>query len=249
MGLTRFRLASAGVWSRTAARARKADWVAIAGELVIVVVGILIAFQLDRWAEHWRQSNERQLYLERLAEESRGNATALEEKQAEYNANTAQVLGLARAVADPAQRPRIAAEPGFGCGMLQLPGARLQSAALEEAGDAGALELLPDSRLRELLHAAAATDRFAALQLDYFRSSFQRFGEQLDRYTIWRLGTGNGQFSCSVAIDALARDQEASSLLGRVYRDRVRFAQIRTEQIAAHRALEARAQCLHHGSC
>jgi len=249
MALTRFRMAAAGMWSRTAMRARKADWVAVAGELVIVVVGILIAFQLDRWAEHWRQSSERQLYLERLAEESRGNATALEQRQAEYNANTAQVLGLARAVADPARRARIAREPGYGCGMLQLPGSRLQSAALEEAGDAGALELLPDARLRQLLHAAAATDRFATLQLDYFRDSFQRFGEHLDRYTIWRLEMGNGQFSCSVAIDALARDQEASSLLGRVYRDRVRYAGFRAEQIAAHRALAARAQCLHDGSC
>jgi hypothetical protein len=249
MALTRFRMAAAGIWSRTAARARKTDWLAVAGELTIVVVGILIAFQLDRWAEHWRQSNERRLYLERLAEESRGNARALAERQHEFTENTAQVLGLARAIADPARRARIAARPGYGCGALQLPGSRLQTAALEEAGDAGALELLTDPRLRQLLHAAAATDRFAALQLDYFRDSFQRFGERLDRYTLWRLDTANGRFSCSVAIDALARDTEASSLLGRIYRDRVRYAEIRAEQIAAHRALAARAHCLFDGRC
>lgn len=249
MAVRRFRMAAAGIWSRSAARARKADWVAVAGELAIVVFGILIAFQLDRWAEHWRQSNERQLYLERLAEESRGNARALEERQGEFIENTAQVLGLARAIADPAQRARIAARPGYGCAALQLPGSRLQTAALEEAGDAGALELLPDAQLRQLLRTAAATDRFATLQLGYFRDSFQRFGEHLDRYTIWRLDTANGQFSCRIAIDALARDQEASSLLGRVYRDRVRYAEFRTEQIVAHRALATRAQCLHDGSC
>ncbi|TMJ20485.1 MAG: hypothetical protein E6G92_12325 [Alphaproteobacteria bacterium] len=249
MALTRFRMAAAGIWSRTAARARKTDWAAVAGELLIVVLGILIAFQLDRWAEHWRRNQERQLYFERLAEESRGNATALEERQGEFIEDTAQVLGLARAIADPAQRTRIAARPNYACGALRLPGARLQTAALEEAGDAGALELLPDAQLRQLLHAAAATDRFANLQLDYFRDTFQRFGEHIDPHTIWRVDTVSGNFSCHIALDALAADREAVSLLGRIYRDRVRYAEIRAEQIAAHRALAARAQCLFDGSC
>ncbi|HYJ53819.1 MAG TPA: hypothetical protein VEW04_11680 [Allosphingosinicella sp.] len=249
MALTRFQRAAAGVWSRAAARVRKADWLAVAGELAIVVVGILIAFQLDRWAEHWRQSNDRRLYLQRLAEESRGNARALEKRRDEYNENSAQVLGLARAVADPTQRARIATRPDYGCGVLHLPAARLQTAALEEAGDAGALELLPDAQLRRLVHDAAANDRFAGLQLDYFRASFQRFGERLDRYVIWRIDTANGRFSCSVAIDALARDSEASSLLGRVYRDRLRYAEFRAQQIAGYRAVAARAQCLFDASC
>jgi hypothetical protein len=249
MALTRFRMAATGVWSRAAARAHKADWAAVAGELLIVVLGILIAFQLDRWAESWRRSNEQRLYFERLAEESRGNATALEDRLKEFTEDTAQVLGLARAIADPAQRSRIAARPNYGCGALRLPGARLQTAALEEAGDAGALELLPDARLRQLLHGAAATDRFANLQLDYFRDTFQRFGEHIDPHTIWRVDMATGDFSCRMALEAMAADREAVSLLGRIYRDRVRYAEIRTEQIAAHRALAARAQCLFDGSC
>jgi hypothetical protein len=249
MALTRFRMAAASIWSRTAARVRKTDWLAVAGELAIVVVGILIAFQLDRWAEHWRQTQERRLYLERLAEESRGNVAALERVNREFGDNTAQVLGLARAIAEPAQRARIADRPNYACGALQLPGARLQTAALEEAGDAGALELLPDARLRQLLHAAAANDRFADRQLDYFRASFQRFGEHLDRHTIWRIDTASGQFSCRMALEALARDPQAASLLGRVYRDRVRYSEIRGDQISAHRALAARSQCLFDGSC
>ena len=237
------------MWSSAATRARKTDWAAVAGELLIVVLGILIAFQLDRWAEHWRRSNEQRLYFERLAEESRGNATAVEELQEEFMEDTAQVLGLARAIADPTRRARVASRPNYGCGALRLPGPRLQTAAIEEAGDAGALELLPDARLRQLLHAAAATDRYASLQLDYFRDTFQRFGEHIDPHTIWRVDTTSGGFSCHMALDALARDREAVSLLARVYRDRVRYAEIRSEQIAAHRALAARAQCLFDGSC
>lgn len=241
MALSRFQ--------RVVARVRKADWVAVAGELAIVVFGILIAFQLDRWAEQWRQSSERQLYLERLAEESRGNVRALEQASAEFSTNTAQVLGLTRAVADPGQRARIARTANYGCGALHLPAARLQTAALEEAGDAGALALLPDPELRRLLHAAAATDRFANLQLDYFRGSFQRFGEHLDRYAVWRIDAEGGPLSCRYAIEALAQDAEASSLLGRVYRDRVRYGEFRNEQATAYRALAARAQCLHDGGC
>ena len=249
MALTRFRMAAAGVWSSAATRARKTDWAAVAGELVIVVLGILIAFQLDRWAENWRRSNEQRLYFQRLAEESRGNATALAVRQVEFIEDTAEVLGLARAIADPAQRTQIASRPDYACGVLRLPGARLQTSALEEGGDAGALELLPDAQLRQLLHAAAATDRFANLQLDYFRDTFQRFGEHIDPHTIWRVDTASGNFSCHMALDALAQDREGVSLLGRVYRDRVRYTVIRSEQIAAHLALAARAQCLFDGTC
>ena len=249
MALTRFQRAAAGVWTQSISRARRADWTAIAGEIVIVVIGILIAFQLDRWAEHWRRDQERLLYLERLAEESDRNLGALERLSLDYARVTGEVLGLIRASSDPARRAGIARLPEYGCGTLHLPAARLQTAVIDEVADAGSLELIPDPGLRYLLHSAAALARRGDRQLDYFRASFQRFGDPFDRYTIWRVDPASGALSCHVALDALNRDPGGASLLARIYRDRRRYAESIYEQIAAQRVLRDRARCLRTGTC
>jgi hypothetical protein len=245
MALTRFRMAATGVWSRTGARARKADWAAIAGELLIVVLGILIAFQLDRWAEHWSRNQERRLFVQRVGEESGANAEALGSLADQFDATTAQVLRISRAAAAPIPPARVP----YGCGILHLPAARLQTATLDEAADTRALGLLPDDELRRLIHAAAARNRFTDRQLDYFRDAFQRFGDRLDRYMLWRIAADGETVSCEVPLDRLARDEEAVSLLTRVYRDRRRFSQILRDQLASQVELRDRARCLDEGRC
>jgi hypothetical protein len=111
------------------------------------------------------------------------------------------------------------------------------------------LPLLPDAELRRLIHESAARNRFTDRQLDYFRDAFQRFGDRLDRYTLWRIGPDGEAVSCEMRLDRLATDEEAVSLLTRVYRDRRRFAEILRTQLAAQRALGDRARCLHARRC
>lgn len=245
MALTRFQRAAASAWSRGAARMRKADWLSIAGELAIVVFGILIAFQLDRWAEGWSRAQERELFVQRLAEETDANVDALDDLADEFDGVTAQVLRISRAIGRPGTPARL----DFGCGILHLPAARLQTAALDEAADTRALPLLPDAELRRLIHESAARNRFTDRQLDYFRDAFQRFGDRLDRYMLWRIGPDGQAVSCEVPLDRLGADEEAVSLLTRVYRDRRRFGEILRTQLAAQRALGERARCLKEGRC
>jgi hypothetical protein len=54
---------------RIISRFRAQDWTALASELVIVVVGIFIAIQADRWWEQQDDLRQEQLYIERLAED------------------------------------------------------------------------------------------------------------------------------------------------------------------------------------
>lgn len=159
---------------------------------------------------------------------------------------TGEVLRLSRAVSGPGAGSGTA---DYGCGALHLPAPRLQTAALDEAADTDVLALLSDTKLRRLIHQAAAANRFVDRQLDYFRDAFQRFGDRLDRYTLWRIGRNGGDLSCEIPLDALGRDPEAVSLLARVYRDRYRFAEIQRDQLAAQKALGDRARCLLDGRC
>jgi hypothetical protein len=66
-------------------RIRHQDWSALIGELIIVVVGIFIAIQVDRWWKHQDDLQQEQVYITRLTEdlerdvESIGRAIALAE--------------------------------------------------------------------------------------------------------------------------------------------------------------------------
>jgi len=56
------------VIQRIISRFRAQDWTALISEFVIVVVGIFIAIQSDRWWEQQDDLRQEQLYIERLAE-------------------------------------------------------------------------------------------------------------------------------------------------------------------------------------
>jgi hypothetical protein len=248
MGLARFQRAAVGAWAIAAGRARGADWWAVAGELAVVVLGILIAFQLDRWSESWRRSRDRELYLERVIEEASGNIASLARMKRQFDEVTAEVRNMVRRVADPSVPAPDGPPTDRACRLLQLPAVRLQAAAVEEGGGADALELVPDSKLRQLLHAAAAMERFEAGQRDAFRATFQRFGPQVDPHADWR-PAANGDFSCSFALDAFARDPQAPVLLNRIYRDRVLYGGFHAERIKSQKAIRDRASCLLSESC
>ena len=48
---------------------KSAKWGALGLELVVVVVGLYLAFQVDRWTENWKASRKEAVYLAQLHEE------------------------------------------------------------------------------------------------------------------------------------------------------------------------------------
>lgn len=246
IGLGRFQRAASSAWSSAAVRARHADWAGILFELLLIIAGILIAFQLDRLAEGWKRSSDRQLYLERLAEESAANVERLHLTEQMLKEDSEELRALVTALPDPAARRRLPA--GLGCGMLRLPAIRLQTATMAEYADAGSLELAPDPQLRRLINTAAAGDSFIAGQLDYFRDSFILYLERLLPYTRNRFDAASGEVSCAMDVDSLAADPQARSLLAAIYADRLNFEGFRIRQLREHRALHRRI-CELHTNC
>ncbi len=56
---------------------RQENWFAVILELVVVIVGIFLAFQLDRWYESQRIKSDQQVHLASLAEDFTENETRL----------------------------------------------------------------------------------------------------------------------------------------------------------------------------
>lgn len=62
----------------TAGEIRAAEWMLLTIETVAVVGGILIAFELEQWAEDRREARSVERLLERMLEETRGSVTHYE---------------------------------------------------------------------------------------------------------------------------------------------------------------------------
>jgi hypothetical protein len=54
---------------------RQENWFAVILELVVVVIGLFLAFQLDRWYESQRIKSDLQAHLEALTEDFTENET------------------------------------------------------------------------------------------------------------------------------------------------------------------------------
>lgn len=246
--MLRFHEAMRSLWRRTSGRARAADWAAVATEIIIVVLGILIAFQVDRWGEARSKAEDERIYLGRIEEESRANVLALQEIIEADNRNSGELIGVVRAMENPALRADLAARQDYGCGILHLPAARTRR--FYQDLRAQPVDRAEDRELRDLIGAAVAAQQFTELQHPQFRGVFQRLGETLDRHTLWRFDAADRRgFSCRVDVEALARNPEAMGMLTRAYRNRRVFMSYRREELATQQRLHARARCLIDGSC
>ena len=63
--------------NRMISRFRAQDWVALCSELIIVVVGIFIAIQVDSWWKHRDELRQEQLYVARLLEDIERDESAI----------------------------------------------------------------------------------------------------------------------------------------------------------------------------
>jgi hypothetical protein len=64
---------------RVGARLRAQDWVAVAIELALVVVGVFLGIQVANWNESRREHAAEQAYLARIAGDARADVAALDE--------------------------------------------------------------------------------------------------------------------------------------------------------------------------
>ena len=82
-------------------RFAKAGYLALGLEIVVVIVGILIAFQIDRWAEDRRDRKLEQNYLVRLHEDLRLEIDSIDASIRFAGSRLAAVVLLEQAIKDP----------------------------------------------------------------------------------------------------------------------------------------------------
>lgn len=87
---------------RLAGRLRAEDWIGLGLELTLVVVGILLAFQLDRAYQASQDRELEQRYLIRLREDLRRDSAEIADNTFRTTVRLGQVALLQAAITDPA---------------------------------------------------------------------------------------------------------------------------------------------------
>jgi hypothetical protein len=154
---------------RIAGRLKHHAWFAVAVDLTVVVVGILIALQLDGWAERREQRRLERVYLERLAEDFQIERSRMEAAERYAKARIEAARFLRRILADPTLA---AAEPARVPWALETATWRsfpqINAFVYRELQSTGRLVLLRSEPLRRKL-----AEHYTALQHD------ARVGEDL----------------------------------------------------------------------
>ncbi|WP_162888211.1 hypothetical protein [Sphingomonas mesophila] len=226
--------------ARGGAKVRGTDWWAVLVEIAIVVLGILIAFQLDAWADRRAERTAERLLWARLAEEARGDINALDNIIGEHLESAENYRLLAAASADPALADAYRRRGRDGCNLLRLPAVQRQSSGAIGQAVGARIELIRDPKLRRALRLADAKRVFSDRQLDYFRAAFDRYGERIEPHMRWTF-TPSGAVACSVDVAALAADRAAVGLLPKLHRDQRTFARYRAAEARSLRSVERRA--------
>lgn len=135
-----------------ASNLRRQHWGPAVIELLIVAVGILMAFQVDRWWEARRDREAERQHIDRLIDDLESDA-----KNLEYGVTLAEFrLSLARLLMDVAEHPELAMQSPVDFIVAVRQAAftytpALTSNTFDELRSTGNLRLLRDSELKNAL--------------------------------------------------------------------------------------------------
>ena len=191
---------------RTALAFRNRDWTGIAIEVAVVTLGVLLAFQIDQWAQDRRQAREERQFLERMWRETN---EAIRENDWVISLHAVNRRLLMRGLALRSD-PQALSDNKRGCGADSLPGLGFNDTSYEELTGSGRLNIVSDPQLRMELRRVTAAQADAVAQLNYSRQRSIPIRQALDPY--WRIDIDkDGKRNCRVDWPGLANNPRATN--------------------------------------
>lgn len=223
---------------RSAFRVR--DWLGILIELVVVTLGVLLAFQIDQWAQDRRQARDERQFLDRMWSETGDAIEETEWIMTLYGRFRQEAIDGYRALEDPHRLARLAGKPNIGCRSAVMPGLGYNTTSFQELSASGRLNTISDPQVRSSLRAvvAAQADAEANRQnsLDFAMESFRMVEPHLIRGL-----DANDDRTCRVDWPALAQDERGSIAMARAARLHslmwMKYAFVHDKLLIAHNQL------------
>lgn len=216
------------------------DWLGIAIELVVVTLGVLLAFQIDQWAQDRRQARDERQFLDRMWRET---ADAIEETawiMTMYGRFRRESIEGHRALEDPARLARLTSRPNVGCRGAVMPGLGYNTTNFQELSASGRLNLISDPELRASLRAVVAAQADAEAN----RQNSQDFAMEGFRTVEPHLIRGldaNDDRTCRVDWPRLAKNPDGRVAMARAARLQslmwMKYAYVHDKLTVAHNQL------------
>lgn len=134
---------------RLAEALRRRDWLGLVFEIVVVTLGVLLAFQIEQWGQGMQRAREERQFLERLYREY---ARGIEELNNVIRRNHDKVMtDFRKAFAARGDRTRLeeyASTENFGCDAGYLRTTPFNNTAFEELINSGRLNIISNPELR-----------------------------------------------------------------------------------------------------
>lgn len=216
MARTQATTASQSRMMRIVMALRARDWTAIVIEFGVVTLGVLLAFQIDQWAQDRRQAREERLFLERMWRET---GEAIQENDWVISLHAANRRGLMQGLGLRGD-PQALARHRLGCGADSMPGLGFNDTSYEELSASGRLNLVSDPQLRSELRRVAAAQADAVAQLNYSRQKSIAIRQALEPYYLLDVDR-EGKRSCRTNWPALVKDPIATNAVVHAERNHV----------------------------
>ena len=229
--------------SRLRMALRERDWLGISIELLVVTVGVLLAFQIDQWAQDRRQARDERRFLDRMWRET---ADAIEETawiMTMYGRFRQEAIEGYRALGDPVLLARLNGKPNIGCRGAVMPGLGYNTTSFQELSASGRLNLITDPELRASLRAVVAAQADAEANRQN-SSEFAREGFRMLEPSLVRGLDANDDRTCRVDWSRLARDPVGQGAMARAARLHSlmwnKYAYVHDKLMIAHNQLACR---------
>lgn len=153
----------------TRAALARQDWVAIAIEFVLVVLGVLLAFKISDWADRAHDRELRREAVARLLNEAQQDVAALRDLDKAINANLDLMEVSAKVMRDPAAQPAGFDEGIAGSRILPKPDA--PDTIYRELVSSGLFGKLGDVAMRDAVSDYVRSYGYLEQGIDYVRSN------------------------------------------------------------------------------
>jgi hypothetical protein len=157
------------------AAVKRQDWFAVAIEFVLVVVGVLMAFQISEWATLQTKLRDRGVAVDRLLHEAEQDVATIRDMR-EVQGNIVAALKVAAAnVSNPAPTPALAETMKQGISWSSIIAKpKAPSSVYQQLIASGLFSDLGDAEMRDAVSAYATSMTYLDQSIDFARSGVVR---------------------------------------------------------------------------
>ena len=218
---------------------RRQNWTVLMSELLVLVVGIFLGFQLEGWNEDRKNRVVEAHYLERLHSDTELNLQDLELRAKTHLERAASLQGIAKKLERGTIEgiSAVDAEMSF-CYWYVTEDVRTRTAAYDELVATGNIDLIRNGGLREqILLVHAEYDR-SRNDIHVVGSVLPGIASVMQPHIKWHESAVRTEVNdliieanCSADLAAMAEDRDVISALWQLYRGQMIVGTLRRDQI------------------